>query len=72
MTASTTLKQITRDDVAAHNTAGDLWIIIDSIVYDLSKFGKMHPGGLGVLLDEDVGEYEQEYERCVLCHIELR
>lgn len=33
-------------------------MIIDSYVYDMSKFGAMHPGGLGVLLDEDVGEWE--------------
>lgn len=38
-----------------HNKQGDLWVIIDSLVYDLSKFGAMHPGGLGVLLDEEVG-----------------
>lgn len=38
-----------------HNKKGDLWVIIDSYVYDLSKFGAMHPGGLGVLLDAEVG-----------------
>lgn len=48
------LKPMTRDEVAQHNKAGDLWIIIDSVVYDLSKFGKLHPGGLGVLIDKDV------------------
>lgn len=37
-----------------HNRAGDLWIIIDSVVYDLSKFAKLHPGGLSVLTDPDV------------------
>ncbi|KAG6890447.1 hypothetical protein C0992_001641 [Termitomyces sp. T32_za158] len=30
------------------------WIIIDSKVYDLSKFGVVHPGGLSVLLESDV------------------
>ena len=38
-----------------HTKKGDLWVIIDSYVYDLSKFGAMHPGGLGVLLDAEVG-----------------
>lgn len=37
-----------------HNKEGDLWVIIDTAVYDLSKFAKFHPGGLSVLLDEDV------------------
>lgn len=51
---SKALKPMTRAEVAQHTAAGDLWIIIDSVVYDLSKFGKLHPGGLGVLLDADV------------------
>ena len=33
-----------------------MWIIIDSKVYDLSKFGAVHPGGLSVLLDGEVGK----------------
>lgn len=28
-----------------------MWIIIDSIVMDLSTFADLHPGGLGVLVD---------------------
>lgn len=32
------------------------WIIVDSVVFDLSKFAAMHPGGLSVLLDEEVGK----------------
>ncbi|WWC85396.1 uncharacterized protein L201_000259 [Kwoniella dendrophila CBS 6074] len=53
-TQEQTLKPLTRDEVAKHNKAGDLWVIVDSIVYDLSKFGNLHPGGIGVLLDEEV------------------
>lgn len=33
-----------------HNKEDDLWIIIDSAVYDLSKFVDLHPGGAHVLL----------------------
>lgn len=33
------------DDVAQHNNAGDLWMIIDQDVYDLSDFIDEHPGG---------------------------
>ncbi|CAG7850307.1 SubName: Full=Uncharacterized protein {ECO:0000313/EMBL:KIM24952.1} [Serendipita indica DSM 11827] len=43
----------TREEVA-HNKKGDLWIIIDSNVYDLSRFANLHPGGIGVLLDDEV------------------
>lgn len=48
------MKTFTRDEVAKHNKEDDLWIIVDSKVYDLSKFAPMHPGGLLVLLDADI------------------
>jgi len=32
-------------DVAAHNKADNLWIIVDEDVYDLTKFQDEHPGG---------------------------
>ncbi|KAJ7637691.1 acyl-CoA dehydrogenase [Mycena polygramma] len=47
-------KQFTAEEVAKHNAQNDLWIIIDSKVFDLTKFSGMHPGGLSVLLAEDV------------------
>ncbi|KAG8872820.1 hypothetical protein FRB98_009345 [Tulasnella sp. 332] len=43
-----------REEVAKHNSKGDLWVIIDAKVFDLSKFANLHPGGLNVLLDEEV------------------
>jgi predicted heme/steroid binding protein len=33
-----------------HNKEGDIWIIVDSAVYDMSKFVDLHPGGAHVLL----------------------
>ncbi|KAL0064845.1 hypothetical protein AAF712_008242 [Marasmius tenuissimus] len=47
-------KAFSREDVSRHNKDGDLWIIIDSTVYDLSKFASIHPGGLAALLDNEV------------------
>ncbi|KAJ7274439.1 acyl-CoA dehydrogenase/oxidase [Mycena haematopus] len=49
-----TTKQFTADEVSRHNKEGDLWVIIDSKVFDLSKFAGMHPGGLSVLIDPEV------------------
>eukprot|EP01061_Rhynchopus_euleeides_P020405 TRINITY_DN331_c0_g1_i7.p1 TRINITY_DN331_c0_g1~~TRINITY_DN331_c0_g1_i7.p1 ORF type:complete len:520 (+),score=234.70 TRINITY_DN331_c0_g1_i7:43-1602(+) len=45
------MKSFTRDEVARHSAPGDMWVIIDGDVYDLSKFGKMHPGGEAVLFE---------------------
>nr|GAT60824.1 predicted protein [Mycena chlorophos] len=41
------LKTFSRDQVAK-------LVIIDSKVYDLSKFAKVHPGGISVLLDSEI------------------
>ncbi|KDQ16195.1 hypothetical protein BOTBODRAFT_144637 [Botryobasidium botryosum FD-172 SS1] len=48
------MREISREEVAKHSKQGDLWVIIDSKVYDLSKFAALHPGGLGVLSDPEV------------------
>ena len=44
----------TIEDVSAHNTPDDCWIVIDNQVYDVSGFGSTHAGG------------EAVYEGCVV------
>ncbi|PKX97743.1 putative cytochrome b5 [Aspergillus novofumigatus IBT 16806] len=36
-------------DVSQHNTAKDLWIVIDKEVYDVTRFQAEHPGGEKIL-----------------------
>mmetsp|Transcript_32042 Transcript_32042/g.92013 ORF Transcript_32042/g.92013 Transcript_32042/m.92013 type:complete len:527 (-) Transcript_32042:108-1688(-) len=48
------LPTLTSEEVAAHCKEGDLWVVIDGQVFDLSRFGALHPGGLPPLLDPTV------------------
>ena len=41
----------TREQVAQNNSESKAWIIIDSVVYDITKFAAMHPGGELLLLE---------------------
>lgn len=42
-------RTFSQSDVASHNTADSLWVIIDEDVYDLTKFQDEHPGGKKIL-----------------------
>lgn len=43
-------------EIAEHNRDGDCWVVIDSKVYDVSKFAKLHPGGRAVLVNNSGGD----------------
>ncbi|TPX62529.1 hypothetical protein PhCBS80983_g00251 [Powellomyces hirtus] len=55
------MRQFSKEEVASHNKEGDLWIIIDGVVYDLTNFADLHPGGLTVLLDVAGQDATQEF-----------
>jgi len=46
-----TLKLLRFDEISKHNNAESTWIIIDDLVYDVTKFLMEHPGGEEVILN---------------------
>ncbi|KAJ3505689.1 hypothetical protein NLJ89_g7288 [Agrocybe chaxingu] len=47
-------KEYTWEEIAQHNKEGDVWVVIDAKVYDLSKFANLHPGGANVIWAESI------------------
>jgi len=39
------LPNYTEEEVAQHNTPGDIWIVVNGNVYDFTKWQYKHPGG---------------------------
>ncbi|KAJ3069391.1 hypothetical protein HDU98_007520, partial [Podochytrium sp. JEL0797] len=54
-------KSFTRDEVSRHNKPDDLWVIIDSVVYDLTRFVAAHPGGEHVLFEAAGKDATEEF-----------
>jgi alkylation response protein AidB-like acyl-CoA dehydrogenase/predicted heme/steroid binding protein len=42
--------KLTMEDVSKHNSEADCWVVVDGVVYDVTKFLKAHPGGKSILL----------------------
>ncbi len=47
--APTNTRAIARSELSRHINEDDLWIAIDATVYDVSDYGKRHPGGPAIL-----------------------
>ncbi|KAJ3343788.1 hypothetical protein HDU93_006705 [Gonapodya sp. JEL0774] len=61
-----TLKVFPVVEIASHNSPSDAWMIIDSVVYDVSTFAELHPGGTKILLEyagKDATEVYYGYHR---------
>jgi alkylation response protein AidB-like acyl-CoA dehydrogenase len=42
--------QFSWDEVSKHNSEKSCWVVVDNVVYDVTRFLSSHPGGRGVLL----------------------
>ena len=44
------MKSFTAEEIAKHSTEESFWLIVDGLVYDLTNFLGMHPGGEQILM----------------------
>ena len=44
------LPAVSAEELAKHNKPDDAWVMVDGVVYDVTKFARLHPGGRAVLL----------------------
>jgi L-lactate dehydrogenase (cytochrome) len=60
------MNKYTIDEIKKHNTKTDCWIIIKKMVYDITDFLSIHPGGSTIMLTvagEDATEYFTELHK---------
>ncbi|KAF9890813.1 hypothetical protein FE257_005384 [Aspergillus nanangensis] len=55
--------QYSKEEVAKHTTDGDMWVIIDNGVYDMSPFQDQHPGGKRILLTTAGTDASKKYHK---------
>lgn len=44
-------KPVTRAELARHNKPGDCWVAVSGVVYNITSFADIHPGGASALVD---------------------
>ncbi|KAG7327183.1 hypothetical protein KOW79_008789 [Hemibagrus wyckioides] len=56
------VKYYSCEEVQAHNTSKDAWLIIHDKVYDITTFLEEHPGGEEVLLEQAGSDATESFE----------
>jgi len=57
-------KEFTREEVAKHNTLSDFYIIYNNLVFDLTGWLKMHPGGGDVMKKYAGKDCTEDFKMC--------
>ena len=52
---------ITQAELSQHKTEEDCWIAVDGLVYDVTKFLKLHPAGKGIILSVGGKDVTEEF-----------
>ena len=56
----------TTEEVSKHATKEDCWLIIKGVVYDVTEFLSIHPGGSSIVVSvggQDATEYFEELHK---------
>ena len=56
----------TKEEVKQHNTKDDCWLIIKGLVYNVTEFLSIHPGGSSIVVSvggQDTTEYFEELHK---------
>jgi len=61
-TAETKSTTLTLEDLQAHTTRDDIWLLVSGKVYNVSKFLDEHPGGDEVILAEAGKDATEAFE----------
>ncbi|KAI1431672.1 FAD binding domain-containing protein [Xylaria sp. CBS 124048] len=55
-------KEFTMEEVAKHNTKGDLWVVVKGVVMDLTNWLEEHPGGPQAIMNFMGRDATEEFE----------
>ena len=56
----------TMEEVKKHNTKQDCWLVIKNMIYNVTDFLKIHPGGASIMMNvagKDATEYFEELHK---------
>jgi cytochrome b involved in lipid metabolism len=62
MPPKTAEKEYTETEVAKHTAEDDVWIILEGVVYDVTKFMDDHPGGPEIIHNQAGRDATDEFE----------
>lgn len=62
MSSQDELREFTPEEIESHDSEKSCWLIIDGIVYDVTKYLEEHPGGEFVLLDNGGQDATEAFE----------
>ncbi|KAM4631170.1 cytochrome b5 type B [Polymixia lowei] len=61
-TTESSVQYYTLEEIRAHNTCKNTWLIIHDTVYDITSFLEEHPGGEEVLLEQAGADATESFE----------